>query len=664
MFKACSTSLSIKILIGFVIFFLLYSSPVFSRENVTLQLKWKHQFQFAGYYAAVEKGFYADEGLTVTIKERSNTPDHIKSVIEGDAEYGVSDSSLILYRLRGEPVVILAAIFQHSPLVLMTKTNDQLLGPFELKGKRVMWQKGIDGAAITAMFHQLGIKLDDIVHIQHNFDDDALIKGNVDAMSAYLSNQPYYYRERGIDVNLINPINYGIDFYGDTLFTSEKEILSNPERVKRFTRASLKGWEYALRNKDEVIQWLTEKYGNKSAAHQLHDEAKATENMIRPDLVEIGHFSSNRFHRIADIYRQIGMAPMDSDIDGLDSKDYLYTSNTTPPWIWWIISIAIIALMAVLVLWGVNRKLNVLVKLRTQEINQARQKLKAHNSILEKTVLIRTSELLKAKDEAELERDKATEANKEKSRFLANMSHELRTPMHAIMSFSDLASKRVIDEKVLRFLGNIKTSSQRLTSLIDNLLDLSKLEAGKMILNASDQDMTNLVSQTVKELHGLSEENSITVQFDQQSSIIGRFDVNLITQVIINLISNAIKYSPQKGIIKIELFTGSKMLKGTEQGVIEVSIKDQGIGVPLAELDTVFDKFVQSSNTETKSGGTGLGLAICKEIIKLHKGIIWVKSPIEDEELNPDKLQFGSEFHFLIPVVQNNSLVSAKDLIK
>lgn len=263
-----------------------------------------------------------------------------------------------------------------------------------------------------------------------------------------------------------------------------------------------------------------------------------------------------------------------------------------------------------------------------------------------------TKELLKAKDEAELERDKATEANKEKSRFLANMSHELRTPMHAIMSFSDLASKRVNDEKVLNFLGNIKTSGKRLTSLINNLLDLSKLEAGKMILNASEEDMTNLVNEAIHELHSLSEEKAITVLFSQESLVVGRFDNNLITQVVINLISNAIKYSPQQGIIKIELTTGSKMLRGIQQDVIEFSIKDQGVGIPTAELDTVFDKFVQSSNTETKAGGTGLGLPICKEIIKIHKGIIWVQKPIVDEELNEYELWTGSEFRFVIPVLQ------------
>jgi len=418
-----------------LLFCVFFSSAAFSLEEVTLQLKWKHQFQFAGYYAAVEKGFYAEEGLKVDIKERANNIDHIQSVINGDAQFGVADSSLILYRLKGKPVVVLSAIFQHSPLVLMTKSSDHLLGPFELKGKRVMWQKGIDGASITAMFHQLGININDIIHVPQNFDDDALKKGDTDAMTAYVSNQPFYYKRQGIDVHIINPINYGIDFYGDTLFTNENEISSNPERTKRFVKATLKGWKYALENKDETIHWIKTKYLSKSTIEELTDEALITEQMIRPDLVEIGHFNSNRLNLIANIYRQLNMAPANSTLEGIDSKDYLYAKKITPMWVWWLLILAVGTVVLVIFLAGINRRLKKLVDLRTKEIEE-------QNVLLEETVLKRTIELKKSKEEAETQRDNATEANLEKSRFLANMSHELRTPMHAIMSFSKLALKK------------------------------------------------------------------------------------------------------------------------------------------------------------------------------------------------------------------------------
>ena len=150
-----NNNLSVTKLSYFLLFLcLVYSLPAISLEQVTLQLKWKHQFQFAGYYAAVEKGFYAEEGLEVTIHELDASQDHIQVVINGDVEYGVSDYSIILHRLKGKPIVILAPIFQYSPLIILTKASDDIIGPMGLKGKRVMWQKNKDDVAITALFYQ------------------------------------------------------------------------------------------------------------------------------------------------------------------------------------------------------------------------------------------------------------------------------------------------------------------------------------------------------------------------------------------------------------------------------------------------------------------------------------------------------------------------------
>lgn len=231
------------------LFIVLGSTHSLALDKVSLQLKWFHQFQFAGYYAALEQGFYRDLGLDVTIVERNPKVTPLESIISGQSEYGISDSSLILHRLNNKPVVVLGAIFQHSPLVLLTRTQDQLISPFELKGKKVMRQYNVDDASLTAMFHTLGIASSDIEEIPHSFNDNDFFTGKVDAISAYSSNQPFLAKQLGIDVTIINPINYGIDFYGDMLFTSEKELTTNPERALRFLKASIEGWRYALNNK-------------------------------------------------------------------------------------------------------------------------------------------------------------------------------------------------------------------------------------------------------------------------------------------------------------------------------------------------------------------------------------------------------------------------------
>ncbi|MDX1341755.1 MAG: ABC transporter substrate-binding protein, partial [Reinekea sp.] len=127
-------------------------------QPVRLQLKWQHQFQFAGYYAAIEKGFYAEAGFDTQLIEYSGGTDLFDPVIGGDVEFGLADASIVVKRLQGSPVVVLSTIFQHSPLVLISLKGSGILSPYELIGKRVMFQLGADDAAIQAMLTTLGVR--------------------------------------------------------------------------------------------------------------------------------------------------------------------------------------------------------------------------------------------------------------------------------------------------------------------------------------------------------------------------------------------------------------------------------------------------------------------------------------------------------------------------
>ena len=253
---------------------------------------------------------------------------------------------------------------------------------------------------------------------------------------------------------------------------------------------------------------------------------------------------------------------------------------------------------------------------------------------LEQLVEKRTRELHIAKELSE-------QANIEKSRFLANMSHELRTPMHAILSFSKLAQKRDMDDKARHFLENIEVSTIRLTELLNGLLDLSKLEAGKMQLSLANYNIADLVKEALTSLSSLIDTNQLKINLSGLEPINGDMDKNLIIQVIINLLSNAIKFSPANAEISIQ--TGIKQEKDIQ--CIHLAVSDQGIGIPENELGTVFDAFVQSSKTVTGSGGTGLGLPISKEIILMHHGKIWAESIAGQ----------GATFHVLIPSNRNSN---------
>jgi signal transduction histidine kinase len=253
-----------------------------------------------------------------------------------------------------------------------------------------------------------------------------------------------------------------------------------------------------------------------------------------------------------------------------------------------------------------------------------------------------SQQIIKKQAALEIALEKAEDANIEKSRFLANMSHELRTPMHAILSFSEIGGRKINDEKVSKYFSNINVSATRLMGLINDLLDISKLEAGKMEVNFLENDIAEIWRHSLETVTPLAENKSMNLIYKGEEKLFALFDKKLITQVMINLLSNAIKYSADNTSVLIMADIRKVMHKGKSVTCIHCSVKDEGLGIPAAELDTIFDRFVESSHTKKGSGGTGLGLSICREIIQLHQGMVWVESPWQEGKS-------GSAFYFQIP---------------
>lgn len=272
------------------------------------------------------------------------------------------------------------------------------------------------------------------------------------------------------------------------------------------------------------------------------------------------------------------------------------------------------------------------ILINISEKKQYESQLEQHRDHLQELVDEQIGDLKQARDAAEI-------ANKAKSEFLANMSHELRTPMHAIVSFTTLCLKQIKNlplknkstEKLLRFLSNIEVSSQRLLTLLNDLLDLSKLESGIADLNLTKNDLFLLSQQIHTEYSAKAQEKHINFIVDKPTtSPVILCDKNKILQVFSNLIANAIKFSPARKKILVsfaskEIILGKRSTDTEATAGILFSISDQGVGIPDDELSTVFNKFIQSSKTKTGAGGTGLGLAISQEIITAHKGKIWAE---------------------------------------
>ena len=228
----------------------------------------------------------------------------------------------------------------------------------------------------------------------------------------------------------------------------------------------------------------------------------------------------------------------------------------------------------------------------------------------------------------------AESANMQKSEFLANMSHELRTPMHAVLNFSSMGLKKlgsVSDEKLEMYFSSINQSGSRLLMLLNDLLDISKLEAGKMSYNMASNDFHTLLEQARTELSSLLKEKFMRLEIDYRSTdAVAFYDHDRILQVAVNLLSNAIKFSPENTVITVSVYDATLSLfddgARSDSAALAFSVADEGVGLPADELETVFDKFVQSRKTKTGGGGTGLGLAICKEIVHGHHGKIYAEN--------------------------------------
>jgi len=241
---------------------------------------------------------------------------------------------------------------------------------------------------------------------------------------------------------------------------------------------------------------------------------------------------------------------------------------------------------------------------------------------------------------AECNRAEAEKANAYKSRFLANMSHELRTPLHTMIGFAESIETKIDcmpQTKQRQYLGIIHQSGERLLTLINDLLDLSKLEAGMMVFSFTRQALTPVVQQALQEVQKPAEDKSISVSLDMPEDDTFVFDQARMMQVMVNLLSNAITFSPEGGNITI---TASRQASD-----LVLSLSDEGKGIPENEIQDIFNAFVQSRHSASKAGGTGLGLSICQEIIAAHHGQIRAENRSEG----------GATFTLTLPLQQEET---------
>jgi len=287
-------------------------------EAVTLQLKWKHAFQFAGYYAAIEQGYYADAGFDVTLQELADARSPADFLLSGEADYAVTGSEIVIHRANGAPLVALATIFQHSAYGFLVREDSGIESVEDFVGKRVMLNGGIQDADLLSALRNAGLTDNDYQRQLTSFDAMSLVRGETDVFNAYVTDQLFLLQEQGLGGRYILPQLYGVDFYSDILVTTDANLAAAPARAEAFRDASLEGWNYALNHMDELIDLILEKYNTQglSRAH-LEYEARSSREMILPLVVRLGYMNPERWEHIHNVFIQEGVLSPQSRIDGL-----------------------------------------------------------------------------------------------------------------------------------------------------------------------------------------------------------------------------------------------------------------------------------------------------------------------------------------------------------
>lgn len=271
-------------------------------EAVTVRLKWFHQAQFAGFYMAKERGHYQSGGLTVDIQAGGPDFPAIQMVAGGNEQFGVASADQILIaRSKGVPVVALAVIYRRSPFVLFALKPSGIEDPKDFKGKRIGVKLGGNEELVyRAVLSKAGLSKSDVTEVPVKFDMTPLLTNAVDVWPGYAINEVIAAREKGFQVTVIQPANFGVNLYADTLFTTEKMIAEKPQIVTAFVSATLKGWKDAIASPEEAAT-TTVKIGSKLTYDHEFAMMQASIPSLMPDAKPVGSMDEAAWRAAQDL---------------------------------------------------------------------------------------------------------------------------------------------------------------------------------------------------------------------------------------------------------------------------------------------------------------------------------------------------------------------------
>lgn len=284
---------------------------------VTVQVNWNHQYQFAGFYAAIKQGYYQQAGLDVTIKSWQPGINVVDEVVEGRADYAVGYSVILADYVHGAPIRLFMTSFQFSPIILLS--HEPIYDLKQLSGKTVMQNGNLQ---INGLLDKAGVLVDkEIIEVPTTANLNDFINRKVDLYSAFETNEPYRLFQQGIPYYTLDPKTFGIQSYGDLVFTHQDKVRFLPEQVCAFKRATIQGWEYAIQNQEEMVDYILDHYPVVKSREALLVEAEATTKFVQSGANPIGELEMGKLTATVGQVKESGLitqAQLDSfDIDEL-----------------------------------------------------------------------------------------------------------------------------------------------------------------------------------------------------------------------------------------------------------------------------------------------------------------------------------------------------------
>lgn len=571
-------------------------------QKVVLQLRWQHQFQFAGYYMAQALGYYADEGLDVEIRsaftpegEVLNAP---QEVAEKRADFGIGAIDILIAEDEKTDFMVVASIFQRSPTEFFMLQDTPYSSPADLAGLKIARRKhDLLDIELQALLIREGIDPSVFPFCQHigNFQIEDLVSGKYDVVPGYLGTISYYAEKKGIKLKRIRPVDYGIDFYGDTIFTRKSLALTNPELVEKFRRASLKGWEYALNHPEETSRYIVDRYYSQAENKQeilefnLFQAERVKDFTLYP-VVQVGNINPYRWEQMYTTLRSLGLMREDIDIN-----DFIFDYENIKE--------------------SRERQRQKLINVFTLVLVVL--------SLFALTVYLtarRTMAELKAAFEKQLEENKQKEALiihqarlAAMGEMMANIAHQWRQPLNnlgLVLTNLEDAYKR---EELTPYI--MTSSLEKARRLISNLSHT--IEDFRDFLNPCSEKEVFYIYEAVTSVLDLMEENikfnNIKVEFARLEMVCAYGYANQYAQAVFNVINNSFE------VLKKSLRPDKKIVLRIyeESGMAVLEIEDNGGGIDESIGDKIFQIYF---TTKHKERGTGLGLYITKTVIEQKMG--------------------------------------------